>query len=398
MGSGSSQLETSMLEITILKIGSLLQVGFGEAGAQIIGKNMASQDGELNILIPGRKIIGIFGMCFVREFGATTTCLKEEIMVFINKIARIVHVCVHAWGGAANKNIGDSFLITWLINDPEEQRRMLRDGFEESPRMQELGDRALIGFVKVLAELRRASDLRAYTSHPKIQQKFLNSYEVSMGFGLHCGWAIEGAIGSEHKIDASYLSPHVNLCARLETATLQYGVDILFSETVHILLSTKARDRCRKLDVVMVKGSAMPIAIYTLDLVHPEGEKNQIPVPDGHQPGEVITTGEVSRESLLSKGTKIVFDVDLDLRDGLTPEFYSQWRQALHLYLNGAWSLAHDQLQRCSSLAASLNPGNNNARSSGGGDGPSEALLQFISQYDFNPPENWAGYRRLEFK
>ena len=34
----------------------------------------------------------------------------------------------------------------------------------------------------------------------------------------HCaaGWAIEGAIGSEYKIDASYLSPHVNMASRLE--------------------------------------------------------------------------------------------------------------------------------------------------------------------------------------
>ena len=31
------------------------------------------------------------------------------------------------------------------------------------------------------------------------------SLQVTLGFGLHCGWAIEGAIGSEYKIDASYL-------------------------------------------------------------------------------------------------------------------------------------------------------------------------------------------------
>jgi class 3 adenylate cyclase len=40
-----------------------------------------------------------------------------------------------------------------------------------------------------------------------------------MGFGLHLGWAIEGAIGSNFKIDASYLSPNVNLSARLEAAS-----------------------------------------------------------------------------------------------------------------------------------------------------------------------------------
>ena len=37
----------------------------------------------------------------------------------------------------------------------------------------------------------------------------MGKYEVQLGFGLHLGWAIEGAIGSHFKIDASYLGPHV---------------------------------------------------------------------------------------------------------------------------------------------------------------------------------------------
>ena len=43
---------------------------------------------------------------------------------------------------------------------------------------------------------------------------------------MHFGWAIEGAIGSPLKIDASYLSPNVNLSSRLEAATKQYGVQV----------------------------------------------------------------------------------------------------------------------------------------------------------------------------
>ena len=54
--------------------------------------------------------------------------------------------------------------------------------------------------------------------------------QVRMGFGLHVGWAIEGAIGSEYKIDASYLSPNVNMASRLEAATKQFGTSILMSE------------------------------------------------------------------------------------------------------------------------------------------------------------------------
>ena len=40
-----------------------------------------------------------------------------------------------------------------------------------------------------------------------------------MGFGLHVGWGIEGAIGSTFKIDASYLSPNVNMASRVNYAT-----------------------------------------------------------------------------------------------------------------------------------------------------------------------------------
>ena len=40
-----------------------------------------------------------------------------------------------------------------------------------------------------------------------------------MGFGLHVGWSIEGAIGSSYKIDASYLSPNVKMSEKLEGGT-----------------------------------------------------------------------------------------------------------------------------------------------------------------------------------
>ena len=55
------------------------------------------------------------------------------------------------------------------------------------------------------------------------------NYRVELGFGLHVGWAVEGAIGSEFKIDATYLSPDVNLAMGLELATKLYRSQILMS-------------------------------------------------------------------------------------------------------------------------------------------------------------------------
>lgn len=46
--------ETVILESTIVKIGALLAIGFGEAGSEIIAKNM-EKSGEVDPMLPGKK-------------------------------------------------------------------------------------------------------------------------------------------------------------------------------------------------------------------------------------------------------------------------------------------------------------------------------------------------------
>lgn len=109
-----AQLETKVLENSILKICSLLAVGFGDAGAEVIAENMR-RAGALNPMVPGRKVVAIFGFCDIRQFTDTTEILQEEVMEFVNVIANIVHTEVHLHGGSANKNIGDAFLLVWKL-------------------------------------------------------------------------------------------------------------------------------------------------------------------------------------------------------------------------------------------------------------------------------------------
>ena len=47
--------------------------------------------------------------------------------------------------------------------------------------------------------------------------------------------------GSEYKIDASYLSPNVNMASRLEAATKQFGASILLSQDFVECLSPGVR-------------------------------------------------------------------------------------------------------------------------------------------------------------
>jgi len=94
----------------------------------------------------------------------------------------------------------------------------------------------------------------------------LPNYQVRMGFGLHVGWAIEGAIGSEFKIDASYLSPNVNMASRLEAATKQFGVNLLISGALHDICTERCRKQMRHIDTVVVKGASKPVLLYTCDI------------------------------------------------------------------------------------------------------------------------------------
>ena len=94
----------------------------------------------------------------------------------------------------------------------------------------------MISFLKIIAQTKRSRKMRKYANHAGLNKRMPN-YEVKMGFGLHQGWAIEGALGSQYKIDASYLSPHVNMSNRLEEMTKAYEAPILISGELYDNLS-----------------------------------------------------------------------------------------------------------------------------------------------------------------
>ncbi len=67
-------------------------------------------------MLPGEKVICIFGFCDIRNFTDATEVLQEGVMVFVNEIGQIVHGIVDKYSGAANKNIGDAFLMVWKFD------------------------------------------------------------------------------------------------------------------------------------------------------------------------------------------------------------------------------------------------------------------------------------------
>ena len=378
------QMETRLLENSISRICSLLAVGFGDAGSEIIAENM-KRGGAIDPMVPGRKMVAIFGFCDIRQFTDTTEVLQEDIMEFVNTIAKIVHLEVHVHGGRANKNIGDAFLLVWKFpHDIRDDDVTNFDDIDEvkRQRIRMVADNALASFVTIIGALRRSSRLHRYRRNKNLNNR-INNFDVKMGFGLHVGWAIEGAIGSEHKVDASYLSPNVNISARLEAATKQFGVPLLFTGDFAALLSPAVQEEARQIDCVTVKGSLHPVELYTYD-VNPEN----IPVPsvgtDPHRNFEDETLSVMEYSDEFKQHPDIV-----EMRKGVSRQFLDEFQRGLELYTNGEWLQARDVLQKTRTYLKAQGQVV---------DGPSDSLLTVMQKHNYNAPKSWKGFRELTEK
>ena len=72
-----------------------------------------------------------------------------------------------------------------------------------------MADKSLITAVKIVSEMRRAVHIQQYYKRQEMVAKFGPGTKPMLNFSLHMGWTIEGAIGSEKKTDACYMSPNL---------------------------------------------------------------------------------------------------------------------------------------------------------------------------------------------
>ena len=258
---GGNSYETHIIEETLSKVGQLMQVGFGAAGAEIIKQNL--QSGAFDPMIKGKRITAIYMFCDIRRFTDTTECLQEDVMVYVNSLGDLCHSTTVSYYGMANKNVGDAFLLTWKLCDgdlpgfshfnaivPHDSKYKpcpAHSGYGDVEReltSTEMADSALTATIKICNDLALANvdgNLVQFIKRPNIIARFGADFTIRMGYGLHVGWCIEGAIGSLQKIDCTYLSPHVELSDRLEAGSKIFKQPINLSHWFVQLLSPAAR-------------------------------------------------------------------------------------------------------------------------------------------------------------
>merc|ERR1719506_2052996 len=125
------------------------------------------------------------------------------------------------------------FLIIWRLVGADDLRKT------------RLAEMSVVAFAKIIGSLHSSVLLAGYREHPGLQQRLGSDCRVNLGIGLHCGWAIEGAVGSEFKIDASYLSPNVSIAISIEKVTMIYGIAFILAESVHELCGEGMMEKCR---------------------------------------------------------------------------------------------------------------------------------------------------------
>lgn len=335
-------------------------------------------------MIPGKMYDAIFGFCDIRNFTDATEVLQEGVMIFVNKIGCIIHTICDKHLGYANKNIGDAFLLVWkyprqFLKYPEKYGHLtnnVRTG---------MADLAFFCFLKTFAELNRSEDLREYPKNKLLSERIPN-YKVKMGYGLHYGWAIEGAIGSPLKVDASYLSPNVNVAADLEGATKAYGVPILLSGELYDLLSLELKHHARLVDVICKKGSEEVERIYTTNVSDKflKFPKSDNLVQEHDQTKRIYSFKKILKVSLL-KGNPVgpsLFEYDKDIpiiTSYFSDDFSKLYNMAMKAYVDGDWVSAQDYFNK----AKEIDPD----------DGPSKKTFDFMRQNNFTPPKDWKGYR-----
>jgi len=84
---------------------------------------------------------------------------------------------------------------------------------------------------------------------------------VRFGVGLNTGLACVGNLGSLRRFDYSVIGDEVNVASRLESASKQFGVDIVASEATR---AEAAGFAWLEIDAVVFKNKTRPVGVYAL--------------------------------------------------------------------------------------------------------------------------------------
>ena len=213
---------------------------FGTYVPKELVDEMAKDPGTYTTKGESREMTVLFSD--VRNFTTISEGLAPtELTAMMNAYLTHMTVSIQEDRGTIDKYIGDAIMAFWgaPLRDEKHAEHALKSALAMQMKVKEIGP----DFVK--------------RGWPVLE----------IGVGLNCGMMNVGDMGSTFRRAYTVLGDAVNLAARLEGLTKEYGVGILVSENI---VNAVPAVVYRELDRVRVKGKLEPISIY--EPIAPKGD------------------------------------------------------------------------------------------------------------------------------
>ena len=178
----------------------------------------------------------------VRGFTTISESLSpEKLCELMNDYLSPMTEIILRSGGVLDKYIGDAIMAFWgaPIDRPDQA---------------DVAARVILAMMERLEVIRREFPAKGFPP-------------VDIGCGLNTGQMSVGNMGSQERFAYTVMGDSVNLGARLESITKEYGVRSIMSEYTAARLTDPKAYFLRDMDDIVVKGKKDPVKIF--ELIHP---------------------------------------------------------------------------------------------------------------------------------
>ncbi len=186
-----------------------------------------------------------FLFCDVRGFTAISETFKSNphgLTTLINRLLTPLTNVILSNNGTIDKYMGDCIMAFW--NAPLDVAEHPLNACDSALKMFEELD--------VLNEARRLEDEAAGVEH----------LPLVVGAGINTGECVVGNMGSDQRFDYSVLGDPVNLAARLESQSKNYGVKIVLGPKT--AAEAAGHYATLEIDLIQVKGQSVGVGIHCL--------------------------------------------------------------------------------------------------------------------------------------
>ncbi|MEZ0391863.1 MAG: adenylate/guanylate cyclase domain-containing protein [Pseudobdellovibrionaceae bacterium] len=169
----------------------------------------------------------------------------EEVVEMLNEYFEIMVRIINRNHGVVDKFIGDAIMAVW--GAPQSSEKDTSHALK-----------ACLEMRQALAALNNKREARG-------------QMPLLIGMGLHTGPVISGTIGSTERLEYTVIGDTVNLTSRIESATKEFGLDLLVSESIYTKLQTEFL--MEPIGEVQLRGKSEPMNLYkVLAYKSPDGE------------------------------------------------------------------------------------------------------------------------------